>query len=221
METRDLPNEPFAAGNGPRFLDRTLDGLRRAPARVTHFVFAYWAWSLAALCAIVASVIAAPGASGVLGSGLAIVMILIAAIDARSFVIPNKLVLAGLTLGLVDAALARPGQFAANLVTAALRGLLIALLFLGFRFAYRYIRGREGLGLGDVKLAAVAGVWLGWMAAAFAVDIAALSALAAVLIGALRGHKIAGTTRVPFGLFFAPAIWAAWLIEAMLFRGTA
>jgi leader peptidase (prepilin peptidase) / N-methyltransferase len=175
---------------------------------------------VAALCAVAASVLAAPGLAGMLGGALAVVMIAIAAIDARRFVIPDKLVLAGLALGLVDASIARPDQAAANLASAALRGLLLALLFFAFRIAYRRIRRRDGLGLGDVKLAAVAGAWLGWMAAALAVDIAALSALAAVLIGALRGQRITGKTPVPFGLFFAPAIWFAWLFAAMSLRMT-
>jgi prepilin signal peptidase PulO-like enzyme (type II secretory pathway) len=33
-------------------------------------------------------------------------------------------------------------------------------LFFGFRAGYRALRGLEGKGFGDAKLAAVAGVWL-------------------------------------------------------------
>ena len=95
---------------------------------------------------------------------------------------------------------------------------MVALAFLAFRVAYRRIRGREGLGLGDIKLAAVAGAWLGWALAGLAVDIAALSALGAVLIRALRGQRIAATTRIPFALFFGPAIWLAWLLETLSLR---
>jgi leader peptidase (prepilin peptidase)/N-methyltransferase len=174
---------------------------------------------MATLCAIVASIFTRPGWPGALGGGLAIVMMAIAAIDGRRFIIPDRLVAAGLALGLLDAATAQPGQFTAGLVNAALRGLVLALLFFGFRMAYRRIRQREGLGLGDVKLASVAGLWLGWTAAVVAVDVAALSALAAVLIVVLRGQSITRTTQVPFGLFFAPAIWIAWLFEAVIARG--
>jgi hypothetical protein len=39
-----------------------------------------------------------------------------------------------------------------------------------------------------------------------------------VLIAALRGQRVTGVTAVPFGLFFAPAIWLAWLFEVMSLR---
>ena len=47
------------------------------------------------------------------------------------------------------------------------------LAFFAFRAGYRRFRGIEGIGLGDVKLAAVAGVWLDWVDLPVAVDIAA------------------------------------------------
>ena len=162
--------------------------------------------------------LAAPGWRGALGGGLAVVMIAIAAIDARRYMIPDILVLAGLGLGLLDAAVGGQGPVVARVTGATLRAVALALLFLVFRMAYRRIRGREGLGLGDVKLAGVAGVWLGWAPAGLAIDIAALAALTAVLIGALRGHEVTGTTRIPFGLFLAPAIWIAWLFTALNMR---
>ncbi len=168
--------------------------------------------------ALVVSVVVAPGLSGVLGGSLGVVMIAIAAIDARYFVIPNKLVLAAVVLGLLEASSFGVNRDVGGLLSSALRAVILAALFLGFRITYQHIRGREGLGLGDVKLAAAAGLWLNWMMAAIAIDIAALSALAAVLIGAARGRKISGQTKVPFGLFFAPAIWLAWLFGAFISR---
>ncbi|HUD89157.1 MAG TPA: A24 family peptidase [Xanthobacteraceae bacterium] len=178
----------------------------------------YAVWGAAALCAAVASIMAEPGIPGLLGAGLAVVMIAIAAVDARRFVIPDLLVVAALALGFAAAARDPSSPLTMALLDAALRGIALALAFFLFRAAYRYLRGREGIGLGDVKLAAVAGVWLPWMAVAVAVDVAALSALAVVLIAAWRGQRITGTTAVPFGLFFAPAIWIAWLVEAMSVR---
>lgn len=191
-------------------LDRTLHGARRTLSLAPRSIAAYAACG----ACVVVSVVAAPWRSGVLGGALAIVMLAIAAIDARYFIIPDQLVLAGLALGLVDAAVA-PEQAESGFWLAVLRAGVVAALFFAFRTAYRRIRHREGIGLGDVKLAAVAGLWLSWMGTAIAVDIAALSALAAVLISVLRGRRISGATRVPFGLFFAPAIWLAWLIGAV------
>ena len=210
--TRDLPNEPLAAAGEHGALSASGHPPKPAMWCAPRLSLASAAWGTAALCAAAASMVAAPGWQGVLGAGLALAMIAIAAVDAREFIIPDKLVLAGVLLGLTDAALTNPPQPVAAVVLAALRAFVLALVFFLFRAAYRRWRGRQGIGLGDVKLAAVGGAWLAWGAAALAIDFAALSALAAVLIGMLRGRSFTATTRVPFGLFFAPAIWIAWLI---------
>jgi leader peptidase (prepilin peptidase) / N-methyltransferase len=89
--------------------------------------------------------------------------------------------------------------------------------FLALMIGYRRWRGRDGLGLGDVKLAAVAGVWLNFVTIFVAIELAALSALAAYFVsGYLRNRPPRATALLPFGLFLAPAIWIGWLVEAML-----
>ena len=99
---------------------------------------------------------------------------------------------------------------------ALLRGAVLALLFLGLHLIYRRLRGRDGIGLGDVKLAGVAGVWLDWLTTTLAIEIAALAALAFFAVWHFAGGRaVSVTTRVPFGVFLAPAIWLAWLIEAV------
>jgi leader peptidase (prepilin peptidase)/N-methyltransferase len=70
------------------------------------------------------------------------------------------------------------------------------------------------MGFGDVKLAAVAGVWLGWAFLPVAVEIAALSALAVTLYARFRGHGFDPKARLPFGAFFAPSIWISWALAA-------
>ncbi len=175
----------------------------------------------AGLCGTVASLLAAPDGCGLLGAGLALVAVLIAAIDARHFVIPNELSAMALVLGLCHAAICGSDEMAGSLLAAASRGALLALLFWGFRVAYRWLRHREGIGLGDVKLAGVAGVWLSWLTMPVAIEIAALAALSTVLFRQLAfGHTIQARHRLPFGLFFAPSIWLGWLIEtAPIFPG--
>src|SRR5262249_40426418 len=162
-----------------------------------------------------------PGLAGVLGAALAVTMIAIAVIDARRFIIPDKLVLIALALGLVDAWLVQSeGSTTTALLAAVLRGLGLAVAFWILRAVYLRLRGQEGIGLGDVKLAAVAGVWLDLLAISWAIQIAALAALSVVLIRALRGKRVTGKTPVPFGLFFAPAIWIAWLLERSILAAT-
>jgi leader peptidase (prepilin peptidase)/N-methyltransferase len=104
------------------------------------------------------------------------------------------------------------------LASAALRGAVLAVAFLGLRVLYRRIRGRDGIGLGDVKLAGVAGVWLDWWVLPVAIEIAALAALAVYAMRFLHGRtSVRSMTKLPFGLFFAPAIWLGWLLESALF----
>jgi leader peptidase (prepilin peptidase) / N-methyltransferase len=172
---------------------------------------------IAAIATAAASMIVVPGARGVAGAGLACLMIAIAAVDARRFIIPDELTVVALALGLVHAAIGRPDGIGGALAIAALRGGIMAAAFFGLWALYRHLRGREGIGLGDVKLAGVAGAWLDWQTIPVAVEIAALAALAVCLVRWLAfGRTISATTRLPFGLFLAPAIWIAWLGETML-----
>lgn len=165
--------------------------------------------------AAIASILIVPGLRGLIGGCLAILMLSIAIIDARQFTIPDWLVAIAIGLGFVSTGVSS-GLDSVELLNAALRGALVGLAFGALRAAYEKLRNREGMGLGDVKLAVVAGVWLDWMAIAGAIEIAALTALAVAGIRFLRSLPITGATPIPFGLYFAPAIWVAWLIEARL-----
>jgi leader peptidase (prepilin peptidase)/N-methyltransferase len=167
------------------------------------------------------SVSLAHDTAGLLGAALALVMLAIAVIDARYFLIPDPLNAAGFALGVAHSAVFAPdGDIVAAMAGAALRAAVLALVFLGLRFIYARVRGRQGIGLGDVKLAAVAGAWLDWQFMPIAVEIAALSALAVYVLRrhALR-QPLRSDSRLPFGMYFAPAIWIGWLLQTALTRG--
>lgn len=169
-----------------------------------------------AVAAIAVSFASAPNAGGLLGAGLALVAIAIAVIDARCFIIPDELNIAGLILGLAYTGLAEQSAMEAT-ATAALRGLVLALIFLAVRMTYRWWRRRQGIGLGDVKLAAVAGVWLDWPMIPIAVQLATMTALGVYLTRQFaEGRAIHSNSRLPFGLFFAPSIWLGWILDQWL-----
>lgn len=193
--------------------DRVASRRDALSTRFSNFNLVYAASAACALGAVLASIAIAPGLPGLLGAALAVLMVAIAISDARQFIIPDPLVLAALCLGLLQAWLDPFGDHLAALAGSALRGLVLALAFWGLRKIYKQFRGREGIGFGDVKLAGVAGVWLDWIAVTCAVEIAALAALATIAILAARGLKITVRTRLPFGCFFAPAIWLAWVFD--------
>jgi leader peptidase (prepilin peptidase)/N-methyltransferase len=191
-------------------LDRLTDGAMQL--RVAGPVAA-----LAIVC-VAASLWAAPGLPGWLGAGLALIVLAIAVIDARLFIIPDELTIAGFALALVNAAVISPFDRWEAVGVALLRGAVLALLFFALRTGYRRLRGREGIGLGDVKLAGVAGAWLSLIAIPIAVEIAALAAIAVFCVRHYAAGKPLDTAlKFPFGLFFAPAIWIGWLLDVMLF----
>jgi leader peptidase (prepilin peptidase) / N-methyltransferase len=173
--------------------------------------------SFALLAAVVASLVAAPGPDGLSGAFLAALMLAIAVIDARRYIIPNQLTGAAIALALLRAGAIGPDADWRAVMWTALRAAAVAAPFLLLKAGYRRWRGRDGLGLGDIKLAAVAGAWLSLVTVFAAVELATLSALGAyVLNGALRNRRLSATAFLPFGLFLAPAIWFGWLVEALL-----
>jgi leader peptidase (prepilin peptidase)/N-methyltransferase len=170
---------------------------------------------LLAVTAFAASTVVTPGSRGVLGGVLALLMLAVFLTDARFFVIPDLLSATAFAVGLLHAEVQSPDLAFEATAMAVLRGATLAMAFGGLRLGYRWWRGREGMGLGDVKLAAVAGVWLDWPTMPIAVEIAALSALAVYAFRQLVLRRpIDPTAKVPFGVFFAPAIWLGWLIES-------
>ena len=183
--------------------------------RAAHFVLA----GVALSAGVAASVVLVPDSRGAWGAGLAVLMVAIAAVDAHRFIIPDELTAAALVLGLAYAAVDDANTWLQALAWAVLRGATPALVFLGVRNGYRRWRGREGIGLGDVKLAGVAGVWLDWPTIPIAIEIAALGALGTYMVMHFYLRRtVRPTTRLPFGLFLAPAIWIAWILDATLLQ---
>jgi len=196
-----------------RFLD--IAGVRNKFAAKSWSIFEL-AFGAAALLAFAVSLVAVPGGRGLLGAGLALVMIAIARIDARELIIPNMLVLAALALGLCNAGLTSPAGIPEGVLFAIVRGAAFALLFFVLQIGYRWLRRREGLGSGDVKLAVAGGAWLDWVTIPVVIEIAAAAALTVYLLGYLVGQRdepLRLTSRLPFGLFLAPAIWLGWLLQ--------
>lgn len=89
--------------------------------------------------------------------------------------------------------------------------LAAALGYAGLRtveVAYRRLRGRDGLGQGDAKLAAAAGAWVGLDRLGPVVVLAAFAGLAGGLLRAARRGDTLGAP-IPFGPCLALAAWVA------------
>jgi leader peptidase (prepilin peptidase)/N-methyltransferase len=176
----------------------------------------------AALVVVAASLWLTPALSGLLGAALGLLMLAIARSDLQTFLIPDTLTATALGLGIV-AAVARVGDGGVDAYAAAtsevlLRGAVVASAFLLMRMTYRWLRKRHGLGLGDVKLAGVAGAWLDWDMVPIAIAIAALAAISGYVLACLSSDApMRRMQKLPFGLFLAPVIWLCWALEVGLF----
>ena len=172
--------------------------------------------SLVGAAILLISFAVAPGLEGAFGGALGLLMLAVAAADARRYVVPNALSGGAFALGLVRAAATPDVGFEAALMALSSAAFAVGL-FLLVRIVYRRLRGRDGLGLGDVKLAAAAGAWLSLPTLPIAIEIAALAALAAYVFRQRKRMRVLRPAgRVPFGAFFAPAIWLGWVMETML-----
>jgi leader peptidase (prepilin peptidase)/N-methyltransferase len=90
-----------------------------------------------------------------------------------------------------------------HLVLGRILGIALAAgLLLLIRFAYKALRHREGLGLGDIKLVAMITAFLGFWLAAFAIFLGVLLCASYALI-LLARRRATATTRLPLGSFLA------------------
>lgn len=155
----------------------------------------------AALIAVLA-VIAMPGPAGFAGALFGWILLALLMLDLDHYWLPDRLTLPLLVLGLWLGV----GSLPLRLAGAALGGGLLWVV----GFLYRQWRGREGVGLGDVKLLAALGAWLGPWALGPLLLLAAVLGLLLGLFGATKneGH---GTRIIPFGACLCVAAFPIWL----------
>ena len=140
------------------------------------------------------------GLDAVIAIALALILVFAALIDWREMILPDRLTLPLIPLGWAMAALRAP-DLADRLIGSAAG----FAAFAGIAALYRRLRGRDGLGLGDAKLLAAAGAWVGWR------DLPSV-----VLLGAVAALTWALVTRrdprrpLPFGPFLAASFWLVW-----------
>jgi leader peptidase (prepilin peptidase)/N-methyltransferase len=131
-------------------------------------------------------------------------LIAMAAIDLEHQIIPDAISLPGVAVGLILAPLGGlTGPLDAAVGTAVCGGLLLVVIAVsGWAYARMDPGVPGGMGLGDMKLAAMLGAFLGWRAGLFALFVAVLAGggvAAYLLLSGRRGRRDA----VPFGPFLA------------------
>ena len=133
-----------------------------------------------------------------------VLLVMLAALtvtDLRYRRLPDRLTLPLVIAGLLLAVPHGLPQVQSRLIGAALGfGIFWAIGAAFFR-----LRGVEGLGLGDAKLFAAAGAWLGWTPLPVVLLVASFGGLGQSLIGRSRADR-----EIPFGPWLCLGFAACW-----------
>ena len=124
-------------------------------------------------------------------------LIVLFAIDLEHHLLPNVITLPGIVVGFAFSLVTGPGYL------SSLIGILVGggLLFLVAEVYYR-VRHEEGLGMGDVKMLAMVGAFLGWPATLMTLMMGSVAgSVVGVAVIALRRGDM--KYALPFGTFLA------------------
>lgn len=170
------------------------------------YVFLYAQWSVSVASVIMVCFITA--------------LYIVSYIDMAYTLVPDVITLPGIVLGLVSSALVTPvGLGNAVLGVGLGGGLLLFAALLG-----QVLFNRQGMGLGDVKLLAMVGAFLGWPAVLVTLVLASVSGAGIGLLLIFMKRK-GRKEYIPFGPFlalgaFLAAVWGdqliAWYLPSVL-----
>lgn len=138
------------------------------------------------------------------------ILLMLAVFDFHRMILPNWLNLSLAAAGATQSvSIGQPSVIDAALGTFAGGGslMLVAALF-------RRLRGIDGLGRGDLKLAAAAGIWTGWQGIPLMLLVASVSALAFFVGRAVWNGNLDRGAPLPFGPFLGLGTFLAWLVNA-------
>lgn len=132
--------------------------------------------------------------------------------DLETMRLPNVITYPGIAIGLALSLFLPPG-----IVAAAIGAALGAAIPWTIRWVWFQIKGIEAMGLGDVKMLAMIGAFLGWKQVWVVLFIGSLTgAVVGIIALRLRGRSMA--SRLPFGTFLAVAAFVASLVGEPLVK---
>lgn len=164
----------------------------------------YPAIEIAALAVAAWAATRTSGAAFWASCALGWLLLTLAIIDWRHYLLPDLLTFPVLAAGIGWAAWREPTELGAHLLGGLCGFAALALV----AWSYRQLRGRDGLGLGDAKLLAALGAWVTWRGLP---DVVVLAAATALLVTLARGKALDPTAKVAFGSYLALAGWLVWL----------
>ncbi|MEZ5901249.1 MAG: A24 family peptidase [Hyphomicrobiaceae bacterium] len=140
---------------------------------------------------------------------LAVLLAILTAIDLQTFRLPDAITLPLIVLGLSLSALVPTPALLERVAAAAVAYAMLA----GVASLYQRLRRRPGLGLGDAKLFAASGSWLGLLNLPTVLLIASTSALLLIVIRILRDGGSSVNEPIAFGPFLAFGFWCVWILS--------
>lgn len=127
--------------------------------------------------------------------------VVLAITDYKTGLLPDKLTLSLLWLGLIFHTITYPDKLVDAIYGAVCGYLALWLLFWGFF----WLSKREGLGYGDFKLLAAIGAWNGWQSLPLVLVIASVTGIVTFMWLVVSQKK--QTRQLPFGPCLAIAGW--------------
>jgi leader peptidase (prepilin peptidase)/N-methyltransferase len=134
---------------------------------------------------------------------LVVILVVLFGIDLHHQILPNVITLPGIVIGFLFSLIAPPGWMDSAIGIALGGGILY-----GIAAAYYAVRREEGLGMGDVKMLAMIGAFLGWKAVLVTVILSSFAG-AVVGIGIIAFSRGSMRLALPFGTFLALGALAA------------
>ena len=147
----------------------------------------------------------------------AVILTLLTWTDVREFRLPDRLnaLLAGCGL-LFNATSGMPLTRIEDAAIGAVAG--TAVLW-GLREIFWRLRGRDGLGLGDIKFVAAASCWVGWQGLPMVILVGSLATIVVTILAGLivRRGGVGATTVLPFGPGLCGGLAATmlWLLSSV------
>ena len=127
--------------------------------------------------------------------------------DFKLLIIPNALNFSLMITGLV----AHAKLADTNLANDLLKVVLVYAFFWLVAAGYQSLRGRVGLGGGDIKFLAAASAWIDLQALPWLILVASLSGLATVLVSGWSAGKLQAVQKIPFGPHLALGLLVVWI----------
>ena len=148
---------------------------------------------------------------------LTIFFVIIFFIDLKHFIIPNELTFPLMAIGFLKSFDPNLNQYLfPNYIDSLLGGVIGYSIIWLIIFAYKKIRNKEGMGLGDAKLLSAIGFWFGWVSIPFILFFSSFVALGFAIPSLVNKSKTM-SSQIPFGPYLVlGCVLYLFLIEQLI-----